>query len=126
MWWRWLGVQCVPNPSKERHILKRHEHFCAKWILSPHLPHNTTITHNVLHHVHGQTSFHNTPKSILLDPDNVPPPNIKYMFHMRLNQYADLFNPAITAYNGTLGPFEDKVNMGPVEPPQRKGCYKGH
>ena len=45
---------------------------------------------------------------------------------MRLNQYADLFNPAITAYNGTLGPFEDKVNMGPVEPPQRKGCYKGH
>ena len=32
-----------------------------------------------------------------------------------------MFDPSITGYNGAAGPFEAKVNMGPVEPPQRKG-----
>ena len=32
-----------------------------------------------------------------------------------------MFNPEIECYNGASGPFKAKVNMGPVEPPQRKG-----
>ena len=33
-----------------------------------------------------------------------------------------MFDPNIKGYNGAEGPFEARVNMGPVEPPQRKGC----
>ena len=33
-----------------------------------------------------------------------------------------LFNPAIVGYNGTAGPVQASVNIGPVQPPQRKGC----
>ena len=32
-----------------------------------------------------------------------------------------MFDPAIKGYNGAAGPFFARVNMGPVEPPQRKG-----
>ena len=32
-----------------------------------------------------------------------------------------MFDPKVKGYNGHVGPFESKVNMGPVEPPQRKG-----
>ena len=32
-----------------------------------------------------------------------------------------MFNPDIEGYNGASGPFKANVNMGPVEPPQRKG-----
>ena len=33
----------------------------------------------------------------------------------------DVFNPKIEEYNGSSGPFQAVVNMGPVQPPQRKG-----
>ena len=32
------------------------------------------------------------------------------------------FSPTVDGYNGRAGQFEAKVNMGPVQPPQRKGC----
>ena len=32
-----------------------------------------------------------------------------------------MFNPIFSGYNGASGPFQAKVNMGPVLPPQRKG-----
>ena len=32
-----------------------------------------------------------------------------------------VFDPNFKGYNGAVGPFMAKVNMGPVEPPQRKG-----
>ena len=32
-----------------------------------------------------------------------------------------MFDPNYGGYNGAVGPFEARVNMGPVEPPQRKG-----
>ena len=32
-----------------------------------------------------------------------------------------MFNPQFKGYNGAVGPFQARVNMGPVQPPQRKG-----
>ena len=32
-----------------------------------------------------------------------------------------MFDPKYAGYNGHVGPFEAVVNMGPVQPPQRKG-----
>ena len=42
-------------------------------------------------------------------------------FQDLLQTYDDVFDPSITGYNGDVGPFEAVVNMGPVQPPQRKG-----
>ena len=42
-------------------------------------------------------------------------------FRSLLETYDDVFDPTITGYNGATGPFEAVVNMGPVQPPQRKG-----
>jgi len=56
-----------------------------------------------------------------LDPDNPLPPDITAKFRNLLVQYNSVFAPAITGYNGAFGPLQAKVNMGLVEPPQRKG-----
>jgi hypothetical protein len=38
-----------------------------------------------------------------------------------LYKFSDVFSPDLTGYNGAIGPFEASVNMGPVQPQQRKG-----
>ena len=38
-----------------------------------------------------------------------------------LQTHDKVFNPAIVGYNGIAGPVQASVNMGPVQPPQRKG-----
>ena len=43
------------------------------------------------------------------------------MFIQTLKDYDSVFNPIFSGYNGASGPFQAKVNMGPVLPPQRKG-----
>lgn len=47
--------------------------------------------------------------------------NQKPAFRNLLIKFDDVFNPNFKGYNGTVGPLEAKVNMGPVQPPQRKG-----
>lgn len=37
------------------------------------------------------------------------------------SDFDSVFDPTIQGYNGAVGPFEARVNMGPVEPPQQKG-----
>jgi hypothetical protein len=38
-----------------------------------------------------------------------------------LYKFSDVFSSDLTGYNGAIGPFEASVNMGPVQPQQRKG-----
>ena len=38
-----------------------------------------------------------------------------------LYKFSDVFSPDLTGYNGAIDPFEASVNMGPVQPQQRKG-----
>ena len=38
-----------------------------------------------------------------------------------MNEFDSVFDPKVKGHNGAVGPFEAKVNKGPVEPPQRKG-----
>jgi hypothetical protein len=42
-------------------------------------------------------------------------------FSRLVKEYDDVFDRNISGYNGAAGPFEAVVNMGPVQPPQRKG-----
>ena len=58
---------------------------------------------------------------VSLDPDNLLTPDMRSKFSALLDEYHIVFDPLFPGYNGAAGPFTAKVNMGPVEPPQRKG-----
>ena len=49
------------------------------------------------------------------------PPDIKDKFHALHRQFDSVFNPHFKGYNGALGLFQARVNMGSVLSPQRKG-----
>jgi len=57
-----------------------------------------------------------------IDPGNLLPPDIRVSFRSLLKEYDSVFDPKIMGYNSAAGPFKAKVNMGPIEPPQHKGC----
>ncbi|CAC5426727.1 unnamed protein product [Mytilus coruscus] len=57
---------------------------------------------------------------VKIDPDNLLSPEIKAKFRDTLNKYDDVYDPYFKGYNGAAGPFQARVNMGPVQPPQRK------
>ena len=59
--------------------------------------------------------------NVCLDPENLLPLDVRAKFSSLLDEYDHVFHPKIKGYNGSVGPFEARVNMGPVEPPQRKG-----
>ena len=58
---------------------------------------------------------------VSLGPDNLLPCEIRNQFLHSLRQYDPVFKPDLPGYNGAVGPIQARVNMGPVEPPQRKG-----
>ena len=65
------------------------------------------------HTLHSQT--------IVTDPENTLPGNIVNQFHELHREFDHVFEPAFPGYNGAVGPLQSVVNMGPVQPPQRKG-----
>ena len=112
----------IPNLSSEPHFLKRNEHFCqVRPVFTPDdcndnptpsaLPPKPTVS---------QPRSTHSP-NVCLDPDNLFPTNIRAKFTSLLTDYDHVFDPQIKGYNGAAGPFEARVNMGPVQPPQRKG-----
>ena len=105
--------------------MKRHQHLCQVDPLSPpSTPHPASASYTItpmVRHLPLLTTGVQHSRGIQVDPDNLLPPGFKDRFYTLLDQYDEVFNPAITGYNGAVGPFESKVNMGPVESPQRKG-----
>ena len=67
----------------------------------------------------SETGLHTD--SVKLDPDNILPTECREQFKDLLQEFDQVFSPDLQGYNGAVGPFEAVVNMGPVEPPQRKG-----
>ena len=59
--------------------------------------------------------------AVSVDPDNLLPDQFRLKFQQLLQEYDRVFDPKITGYNGTAGPIQATVNIGPVQPPQRKG-----
>ena len=97
--------------------LKRNEHFCqALPVFTPSCEHETGVTNHTTIHYHAKHTDY-----VKLDPDNVLCVDTRAHFRSLLNEYDSVFDPKVKGYNGHVGPFESKVNMGPVEPPQRKG-----
>ena len=114
------GRICLVNTNTEPRVVQRHEHVC---IARP------TTSSNFVDA--SQPVFSSTVKEakvcqpfskvVGLDPDNLLPCEIRNQFLHSLLQYDRVFKPDLPGYNGTVGPIQAHVNMGPVEPPQRKG-----
>ena len=115
----------IPNLTCEPHSLKKHEHFGK--IHPTFLPVNDDKMLNDASCRIMKSGSHSTSpsclysQSVIVDSDNLLPPDVKSMFIQTLKDYDSVFNPMFSGYNGASGPFQAKVNMGPVLPPQRKG-----
>ena len=108
-----------PNLTTEPPILKRHEHFfqiCAALIMteedikSQHPCDDTSVP----------TSSYNSDK-VAIDPVNMLAQQERSDFCSLLRDYDEVFNSNFKGYNGAVGSFEARINMGPVQPPQLKG-----
>ena len=119
------GKLRFPNLTTNPHTLKRHEHFCQIDQLSPPSTNDTDLTTEspfpIFSIRSSQLSNQKHSLGVSLDPDNLLPSHIQEQFRTLLTEYDSVFDPKITGYNGAVGPFQARVNMGPVEPPQRKG-----
>ncbi|VDI67074.1 Hypothetical predicted protein [Mytilus galloprovincialis] len=113
----------IPNLTDEPLVLKRNEHFCN--VRSQHI-------HRIIYEIkspdHAVATKSQLNKAQVLhsdlvrvDPDGLLQPCIKEKFKSLLRQYDNVFSPTFKGYNGAVGALEAKVNMGPVQPPQRKG-----
>ena len=115
----------IPNLTNEPRVLKRQEQFCQ--IRPVYIPEYTK------EHPGGYTET-SSPKvkctltspsghatTVTLDPDNMFAHSERSKFWALLEQYDEVFDPVFQGYNGAAGPFEAVVNMGPAQPPQRKG-----
>ena len=112
----------ILNNTGDPKLIPRHEHFCQvrltqiptteKVKLAPYQPIPPSV------HM-AQTILHS--QGVSVDLDNILPNNISQDFRDLLEVHDEVFNPTISGYNGAAGPFEAVVNMGPVQPPQRKG-----
>ena len=63
----------------------------------------------------------NRSTNISLDPDNILPNDICHEFELLYANYDSVLDPIFSGYNGKADNFKAIVNMGPVQPPQRKG-----
>ena len=111
----------IPNTTDEPKILKKGEHFCQiRPVFIPEtepIPVRATATRPSI----TQPKAVKHSASVKLDPDNVLSHDIIAKFRSTLNEYDSVFDPNFKGYNGASGPFEARVNMGPTQPPQRKG-----
>ena len=117
------GSVCLNNTTTEPIIVRKLEHICD--ILPETSPHN-----NAKIPLNKSTLSRSTPKSskkslysegISLNPDKLLTHSEDVPIKELLTSYDEVFNPAITCYNGKSGKCMVEVNVGPNLPPQKKG-----
>ena len=59
--------------------------------------------------------------SIVVNPDSTLTAQESQSFKQLLREFDTVFDPNYSQYNHAFGHYEAVVNMGPVQPPQRKG-----
>ena len=115
----------IPNLTDEPLRLTGNEHFCQVLPVmtpDPYIPSADASPEKVPTRaikVGGGPSYS---LPIRVDPDNLLPEEIRQRFRLLHTDFDNVFNLSFPGYNGASGQFEAKVNMGPVQPPQRKGC----
>ena len=109
----------IPNLSTEPRTLKRHEHFCKVTAVFEPKEEPPTSQPPTQHPLPPSHASHSA--SVQVDPDRILPEAVRANFQSLLSEYDSVFDPQFPCYNGSAGPYQAKVNMGPVEPPQQKG-----
>ena len=109
----------IPNLSTEPRTLKRHEHFCQVTpVFEP--KEDPSAGPSTAKRPLPPSNFSHS-ASVQVDPDSILPHEIRANFQSLLREYDSVFDPQFPGYNGSAGPYQAQINMGPVEPPQRKG-----
>ena len=113
----------IANLSPAPQPLRRHEHFCqVSPVFEPEVPAARAASTAV-----GEAHAKRVPiksvhaSAVRVDPNELLQPGVAAQFRSLHKEYDAVFDPEIKGYNGAAGPFFARVNMGPVEPPQRKG-----
>ena len=109
----------IPNLSTEPRTLKRHEHFCQ--VIPVFEPKEVPLPGQPPAQLTLPPSNARYSAPVQVDPDRILPQAVRANFQALLREYDSVFDPQFPGYNGSAGPYQAKVNMGPVEPPQRKG-----
>lgn len=68
-----------------------------------------------------QGSKHCHYDAVKVNPDQILSLETQQHFQRALQAHDSLFDPHFSGYNGKVGTFNMKINMGPTQPPQRKG-----
>ena len=108
----------IPNLSTEPRTLERHKHFCQVTpVFEPkeELPASPSPTQRLLPPSHASPSA-----PVQVEPDYTLPVAVRAKFQSLVRKYDAVFDPHLPSHNGSVGPYQAKVNMGPVEPSQRK------
>ena len=111
----------IPNETSQPKHIPRHDHLCQAvptYVPEPATDRCEPSSKPTV--AYASTAPPNS-SSVKLDPDSILPESSRIEFSLVLEKYDDVFDKKIAGYNGAAGPFEAVVNMGPVEPPQRKG-----
>ncbi len=121
------GKLRLVNSSAEPIFIKKNDHICQARLVTDDPPRLVTddLPPNLSSPPTPQPSQPQTntyhSEQVSLDPDGILSPDDKVNFLALLKEFDRVFDPTITGYNGAAGPIKGVVNMGPVQPPQRKG-----
>ena len=117
------NILSICNPTEQPVLLKKHEQIAnVRSIVTP--EENPHTSQEVP--IRLTTPVKSTPnlayKTINVDPNNQVSNDIKTQFQATHEEYGEVFDDSsLGLYNGHSGNLEVKVNMGPMQPPQRKG-----
>ena len=110
----------IPNLTEEPKLVKSNVHLCQ--ICPIYVPEDQSSSHDVSLKapLKSQPPAQGHSGDVQLDPDSMLHNDIRQKFTQLLRDYDDVFDPHFKGYNGAVGPYQARVNMGPVQPPQRK------
>ena len=108
----------IPNDSDVPITIKKNEHFAQiSKVYEPETSIRESVDSKPKIHLESNTNQH----KILVNVDKIIPDSIAEKFMMVNEKYKQVFKSSFNGYNGNAGSIAVKVNMGSVEPPQRKG-----
>lgn len=115
----------IPNVTGQPQLIHKNAHICQVRPTYVPSPSDTAASSPDTHRSasssrpHRRSALHSS--LVRLDPDNIMPPDIRASFSALHREFDAVFDPQFKGYNGAVGPFQARVHMGPVQPPQRKG-----
>ena len=99
--------------------LKRSQHVCQ--VSAVITPEADISSEEPVSHDKVRTCSQQSGDKVTIDPDGILPLSTRELLERIQHDFNDVFEPRYSGYNGAVGPFKGVVNMGPVQPPQRKG-----